>query len=468
MSDPAIKLFGKTIPLPEMDASPSGAASSSGGEVVDQRDQDPAPSPDSSLGEDNTREDSGGGGGGGEEGGCGGEETESEKEIQEENVNDCGEEHGGESSSIQESGVASSPSDKVETPKPDAAKTEEETDASSQETKLKKPDKILPCPRCNSMDTKFCYYNNYNVNQPRHFCKNCQRYWTAGGTMRNVPVGAGRRKNKNSASHLNRHVNISAAEAMQKPRTDLHHPNGTNLITFGSDQLLCESMASGLNLADKAKLKTRNGFCEPTEGLKIQIPYENNGDTSSNPPSIEAGVNSSTPKAPCFPGPQAWPYVWNGAPWTVLPFYPPPVYLSYPGVPPATWNGFPWMVQPNSPSGSGPNSPTLGKHSRDENMAGPGTSSKETEPSSKEKSDPERSLWVPKTLRMDDPEEAAKSSIWKTLGIMNGERPETFRAFRSNKGKGAIAKENPSPPRVSALQANPAAMSRSVNFHERS
>jgi hypothetical protein len=61
---------------------------------------------------------------------------------------------------------------------------------------LQKPDKVVACPRCNSQDTKFCYYNNYNVNQPRHFCKNCQRYWTAGGTLRNVPVGAGRRKNK--------------------------------------------------------------------------------------------------------------------------------------------------------------------------------------------------------------------------------------------------------------------------------
>ncbi|KAL3617037.1 hypothetical protein CASFOL_039431 [Castilleja foliolosa] len=60
----------------------------------------------------------------------------------------------------------------------------------------KKPDKIIPCPRCKSMETKFCYFNNYNVNQPRHFCKGCQRYWTAGGALRNVPVGAGRRKTK--------------------------------------------------------------------------------------------------------------------------------------------------------------------------------------------------------------------------------------------------------------------------------
>ncbi|GAV60617.1 zf-Dof domain-containing protein, partial [Cephalotus follicularis] len=60
----------------------------------------------------------------------------------------------------------------------------------------KRPDEIIACPRCKSMETKFCYFNNYNVNQPRHFCKGCQRYWTAGGVLRNVPVGAGRWKTK--------------------------------------------------------------------------------------------------------------------------------------------------------------------------------------------------------------------------------------------------------------------------------
>ncbi|BBH03961.1 cycling DOF factor 3 [Prunus dulcis] len=80
------------------------------------------------------------------------------------------------------------PSMNEESPKSNTAKTENTEATNSQEKTLKKPDKILPCPRCNSMDTKFCYYNNYNVNQPRHFCKACQRYWTAGGTMRNVPV----------------------------------------------------------------------------------------------------------------------------------------------------------------------------------------------------------------------------------------------------------------------------------------
>ncbi|KAL7604227.1 dof zinc finger protein DOF3.4 [Lactuca sativa] len=54
----------------------------------------------------------------------------------------------------------------------------------------------LRCPRCDSANTKFCYYNNYNLTQPRHFCKTCRRYWTKGGALRNVPIGGGCRKNK--------------------------------------------------------------------------------------------------------------------------------------------------------------------------------------------------------------------------------------------------------------------------------
>ncbi|XP_025621971.1 uncharacterized protein [Arachis hypogaea] len=54
----------------------------------------------------------------------------------------------------------------------------------------------VKCPRCDSMNTKFCYYNNYSLSQPRYFCKACKRYWTHGGALRNVPVGGGSRKPK--------------------------------------------------------------------------------------------------------------------------------------------------------------------------------------------------------------------------------------------------------------------------------
>ncbi|ESQ51369.1 hypothetical protein EUTSA_v10016938mg [Eutrema salsugineum] len=58
------------------------------------------------------------------------------------------------------------------------------------------PEGVLKCPRCDSANTKFCYFNNYNLTQPRHFCKACRRYWTRGGALRNVPVGGGCRRNK--------------------------------------------------------------------------------------------------------------------------------------------------------------------------------------------------------------------------------------------------------------------------------
>ncbi|XVF76626.1 hypothetical protein PTKIN_Ptkin13bG0281300 [Pterospermum kingtungense] len=60
------------------------------------------------------------------------------------------------------------------------------------------PEAALNCPRCESTNTKFCYFNNYSLTQPRHFCKTCRRYWTRGGALRNVPVGGGCRRNKRS------------------------------------------------------------------------------------------------------------------------------------------------------------------------------------------------------------------------------------------------------------------------------
>lgn len=66
--------------------------------------------------------------------------------------------------------------------------------------KIPQPEVALKCPRCESTNTKFCYYNNYSLSQPRHYCKACRRYWTRGGALRNVPVGGGCRRNKKSKS----------------------------------------------------------------------------------------------------------------------------------------------------------------------------------------------------------------------------------------------------------------------------
>uniref|UniRef100_A0A7N0V1S8 Dof zinc finger protein n=1 Tax=Kalanchoe fedtschenkoi TaxID=63787 RepID=A0A7N0V1S8_KALFE len=68
--------------------------------------------------------------------------------------------------------------------------------------RLPPPDHHVKCPRCDSPNTKFCYYNNYSLSQPRHFCKTCRRYWTKGGALRNVPIGGGCRKNKKMKQRL--------------------------------------------------------------------------------------------------------------------------------------------------------------------------------------------------------------------------------------------------------------------------
>ncbi|XP_021682247.1 cyclic dof factor 3 [Hevea brasiliensis] len=468
--DPAIKLFGKKIPLmTDGDPPPISAEDLPALERVEQgEDEEKAEKdftagkvPDISEEDDAPLQDT--------------EEPADPETSPETNVN------------------PKTPSINEESAKSKTSKTEkEQNDASNkQEKTLKKPDKILPCPRCNSMDTKFCYYNNYNINQPRHFCKACQRYWTAGGTMRNVPVGAGRRKNKNSASHYH-HITIS--EALQAARIEA--PDGTHspalktsgrVLSFGLDAPICDSMASVLNIADKKVLNgTRNGL-HNFEEQRIPAPCNGreNGDDCSSGSSVtvsnsmgEGGrtclqehfmqsINGFASPIPCIPG-VPWPYPWN----SVLP---PPAFCP-PGFPisfyPAFWNcGIPggWnipLVSPQSSSSSsnqkapsGPNSP-LGKHSRDGDTLKP-------EDLEKEETAKNRNghVLVPKILRIDDPTEAAKSSIWATLGIKNetltGGR--LFKAFQPKSDeKKHVAETSP------ILRANPAALSRSINFHERS
>ncbi|XP_010243051.1 PREDICTED: dof zinc finger protein DOF5.6-like [Nelumbo nucifera] len=94
-------------------------------------------------------------------------------------------------------------------------------------------DQALKCPRCESTHTKFCYYNNYSLSQPRYFCKTCRRYWTKGGSLRNIPVGGGCRKNKRVAvkksadQPLNQHPSSSSHDAtdlqLSFPEMQLSH-----------------------------------------------------------------------------------------------------------------------------------------------------------------------------------------------------------------------------------------------------
>uniref|UniRef100_C0P3T8 Dof zinc finger protein n=2 Tax=Zea mays TaxID=4577 RepID=C0P3T8_MAIZE len=81
-------------------------------------------------------------------------------------------------------------------------------------------DQPLKCPRCESTHTKFCYYNNYSLSQPRYFCKTCRRYWTKGGSLRNVPVGGGCRKNKRASAK--KHPAATPMQPRHVAETGLH------------------------------------------------------------------------------------------------------------------------------------------------------------------------------------------------------------------------------------------------------
>ncbi|MCE3049580.1 hypothetical protein HAX54_045203 [Datura stramonium] len=102
------------------------------------------------------------------------------------------------------------------------------------------PDQQLPCPRCDSTNTKFCYYNNYNLSQPRHFCKSCRRYWTHGGTLRDIPIGGGSRKNA-KRTRIYTSTPFSSTTAVSAPHVApgnspfLVPLPATNHLLFGSD-----------------------------------------------------------------------------------------------------------------------------------------------------------------------------------------------------------------------------------------
>ncbi|KAG8096558.1 hypothetical protein GUJ93_ZPchr0013g33814 [Zizania palustris] len=95
------------------------------------------------------------------------------------------------------------------------------------------PEPALNCPRCDSTNTKFCYYNNYSLSQPRHFCKTCRRYWTRGGSLRNVPVGGGCRRNKRSSKPSSSAGAASFKPSSSAPRLQLPGGSSTAKSTPG-------------------------------------------------------------------------------------------------------------------------------------------------------------------------------------------------------------------------------------------
>uniref|UniRef100_A0A0D9X963 Dof zinc finger protein n=1 Tax=Leersia perrieri TaxID=77586 RepID=A0A0D9X963_9ORYZ len=122
-----------------------------------------------------------------------------------------------------------------------------------------------PCPRCESRDTKFCYFNNYNTSQPRHFCKGCRRYWTKGGTLRNVPVGGGTRKKPSSSSSSS-----SSSSAASVPAAKRQKPSKKRRVDTPPEPAADTSVPTP-TAADAAG-DSINATKEPTEKKTLTTP----------------------------------------------------------------------------------------------------------------------------------------------------------------------------------------------------
>ncbi|GMH12290.1 hypothetical protein Nepgr_014131 [Nepenthes gracilis] len=181
---------------------------------------------------------------------------------------------------------------------------------------IPKPETPLRCPRCESTKTKFCYFNNYSLSQPRHFCKTCRRYWTRDGALRNVPVGGGCRKStKRSKTGRLKSPAASTSTALGQQRgpvaasgavgsnTELiggHFLQPTPQLSFmDSLQNLTQSVVGNMGLNFEAIQPHVAGF----SGEAPQLPFFGDGfeafyatDLNSHP-FQNGSVNGSPPKS---------------------------------------------------------------------------------------------------------------------------------------------------------------------------
>ncbi|OVA11764.1 zinc finger protein [Macleaya cordata] len=178
----------------------------------------------------------------------------------------------------------------------------------------------LKCPRCDSTNTKFCYYNNYNLSQPRHFCKNCRRYWTKGGALRNIPVGGGSRKNAKKPSNPKRSSSSSSTQnSVPKPQPtgiyssaitgmdqdhqmlDISGSFSSLLASNGQFGNLLEGLNGNPNVSSVREVHQFGEFVENSENLSNPtLELQSNG----NPETL---LGIQTGDSSCWGGGHGWP-----------------------------------------------------------------------------------------------------------------------------------------------------------------
>lgn len=288
--------------------------------------------------------------------------------------------------------------------------------------------------------------------------------------MRNVPVGAGRRRSKNSAvsMQLNKHIAVSG--------------NGLQTVAGPLHDVQRQQCANGTMLCFNSEMVSGGADGPVTSVPSERITTSTKKEEEMNSHSARSAAVQSNPTGPvngivqnCSDASVQVPL--NGSSWGCnwSPVF--PLYSNYyPSVfypVGQSWGFAPWITPGLPPLSSPPSniseapSSSLGKHSREESHP-KDKNMNPVNPNAKDNAH-EKNLWMPKTLRITDPEEAAMSSIWLSIGIKKGKGDD---AANGGMFKGFQSKAKPDA-KISSLEMsqhmnpNPAALSRSHNFHER-
>ncbi|TKY68490.1 Cyclic dof factor 2 [Spatholobus suberectus] len=319
--------------------------------------------------------------------------------------------------------------------------------------------------------------------------------------IRNVPVGAGKRKNKHLAlQYCQIPMTPDAASVIWTdsiPASDMLLSSNRlikgmeNIPSLGEEAPLSESLETVLSLKGQTKVEVDSSTLkddgeEPSSSSMRSNEIEQVGLTQHS--------NGLIPlhSFHCYPVP-SWAYQWNPC-WNVMAVRPDSISSipGYPGsattkavpgfsiptlkLPPAPYtdcgfmsslagqkeeaslvgSAFSGITLPSSSVSnitcSGNRSPTLGKHSRDGSTPGEDAM--------------KQNLWVPKTVRINDSEEAANSSLWSTLGTKSEQNKLIMKGsvFKSFEPKSSASPHILDDNQI--LRANPAAFSHSQSFQE--
>ncbi|KAF5733885.1 hypothetical protein HS088_TW16G00326 [Tripterygium wilfordii] len=105
---------------------------------------------------------------------------------------------------------------------------------------------LLIAPRCASPNTKFCYYNNYSLSQPRYFCKGCRRISSSGEELRDETTETSGSSYSLNQDHNRSSENHVAIECQDYPATGLIGEPNSIEKALPHQEILAENHGFGL------------------------------------------------------------------------------------------------------------------------------------------------------------------------------------------------------------------------------